>query len=212
MKPVLLLGTTAYAAVFIDSFEAVPGVTFAGCVENLDRGRLADRILGLPVHWYEDIADLRSSHVLACALGTTQRMGWVGRMQAMGFDFATLVHPASVVSARTALAPGVAVDMGSVIAGFSDIGAHVRIGRRVSVGHHTTIGPCSTLHPACVISGNCRIGAQVTIGTGAVVIDGITIGDGAVIAAGAVVTRDVAPRALVAGNPAVEKRQDYGPK
>lgn len=40
------------------------------------------------------------------------------------------------------------------------------------------------------------------IGAGAIVLPGVTIGKGAVVAAGAVVTRDVAPRTIVAGNPA----------
>jgi maltose O-acetyltransferase len=35
----------------------------------------------------------------------------------------------------------------------------------------------------------------------------VTIGDGAVIAAGSVVTTDVPPRSLVAGNPAIFKKQ-----
>lgn len=46
------------------------------------------------------------------------------------------------------------------------------------------------------------IGSDVWIGYGAVVLSGITVGRGAVVAAGAVVTRDVAPYAIVAGNPA----------
>jgi maltose O-acetyltransferase len=37
-------------------------------------------------------------------------------------------------------------------------------------------------------------------------LPGVTIGDGAVIAAGSVVTKDVAPRTLVAGNPAEFKK------
>ncbi len=41
-----------------------------------------------------------------------------------------------------------------------------------------------------------------TLGAGAVVLCGIEIGEFAFVAAGAVVTRDVAPLALVAGNPA----------
>jgi putative colanic acid biosynthesis acetyltransferase WcaB len=46
------------------------------------------------------------------------------------------------------------------------------------------------------------IGDRVDIGANAVVIGPIHIGDGAVIGAGAVVVRDVAPGAVVAGNPA----------
>ena len=43
---------------------------------------------------------------------------------------------------------------------------------------------------------------RATIGSGAVILPGVTIGEGAVVGAGAVVTRDVPPRAIVAGNPA----------
>jgi phosphonate metabolism protein (transferase hexapeptide repeat family) len=46
------------------------------------------------------------------------------------------------------------------------------------------------------------IGHDVWIGHGAIVLPGRTIGIGAVVAAGAVVTKDVAPYAIVAGNPA----------
>jgi maltose O-acetyltransferase len=43
---------------------------------------------------------------------------------------------------------------------------------------------------------------DVWIGTRAVVLAGVKIGRGAVVAAGALVTRDVAPYAIVGGNPA----------
>jgi maltose O-acetyltransferase len=46
------------------------------------------------------------------------------------------------------------------------------------------------------------VGADVWIGGGAILLPGVTVGDGAIIGAGAVVTRDVAPGATVAGNPA----------
>lgn len=46
------------------------------------------------------------------------------------------------------------------------------------------------------------IGRHVLIGARAIILKGVTIGDGAIVAAGAVVTRDVAPGAIVAGNPA----------
>ena len=50
------------------------------------------------------------------------------------------------------------------------------------------------------------VGDYAWIGAGAIILPGVTIGEGAVVAAGAVVTRDVAPRMIVAGNPARELR------
>lgn len=51
---------------------------------------------------------------------------------------------------------------------------------------------------------------DVWIGAGAVVLDGVRVGRGAVIGAGAVVTRDVEPHTVVAGVPAVVRRQTTG--
>ena len=46
------------------------------------------------------------------------------------------------------------------------------------------------------------IGNDVWVGERAAILKGVTIGDGAVVAAMSVVTKDVAARAVVAGNPA----------
>lgn len=47
-----------------------------------------------------------------------------------------------------------------------------------------------------------RIEDNCWIGHAAIILNGITIGQGAMVAAGSIVTRDVAPYAIVAGNPA----------
>lgn len=41
-----------------------------------------------------------------------------------------------------------------------------------------------------------------SVGSGATILSNVTIGEGAIVGAGSVVTKDVAPRSIVAGNPA----------
>ena len=211
-RPILLMGVTDYAAVFLDTFEAVSGAEFVGFVQNLGPSHPVAPILGRPIFWTGDIGTFRDTHDLICVLATTRRRAWIEELEVVGFRFASLVHPSCSVSRRSELGFGVSVEAGGVIVGFSAIGDHCRIGRRVSIGHQTVIGRCSTIHPGAVVSGNCTIGQQVIIGTGAVVIDGVQIGDGAFIAAGALVTKDVPAGALFAGHPGRVVKPDYGPR
>ncbi len=46
------------------------------------------------------------------------------------------------------------------------------------------------------------VGRRASIGSNATIMCGVTIGEGAIVGAGSVVTHDVAPFAVVAGNPA----------
>ncbi len=41
-----------------------------------------------------------------------------------------------------------------------------------------------------------------SVGSGSTILANVTIGEGAIVGAGSVVTKDVPPRAIVAGNPA----------
>lgn len=52
-----------------------------------------------------------------------------------------------------------------------------------------------------------RVGAGTWIGARSVILPGVTIGEGCIIAAGSVVTSDVPPNVMVAGVPAVVKKQ-----
>lgn len=53
-----------------------------------------------------------------------------------------------------------------------------------------------------------RIGQNCFIGANAIIMPGVTVGDNSIVAAGAVVTKDVEPRSIVAGNPAVIIREN----
>jgi acetyltransferase-like isoleucine patch superfamily enzyme len=86
----------------------------------------------------------------------------------------------------------------------------------ISIGAHSGIGPNTILVANShnrddlatpfleqgVTAIGIRIGLDVWIGGNCSILDGVTIGDQAVVGAGAVVTKDVPPRAIVAGVPA----------
>jgi carbonic anhydrase/acetyltransferase-like protein (isoleucine patch superfamily) len=84
------------------------------------------------------------------------------------------------------------VQDGAVLHG--DPGQPVLIGADVTIGHRAVIHGAK-LEDGCLI------------GIGAIVLNGVTVGAGALVAAGSVVTRDVPPRSLVMGAPAVVKRE-----
>jgi acetyltransferase-like isoleucine patch superfamily enzyme len=99
-------------------------------------------------------------------------------------------------------------------AGGIEIGEHVGIGPRVSIltsAHELpATAPAATEDPADETPVLCRplrfaavrLEDGCDIGVGAVLLPGVTIGRLAQVGAGSVVTREVPPRAIVAGNPA----------
>lgn len=96
------------------------------------------------------------------------------------------------------------------------VGNHVKVQNNVNIYHGVTIEDDVFLGPSMTFTndmfprafnGNWKITEThvkkgVSIGAGAVIRCGITIGEYATVGAGSVVVKDVAPQALVAGNPA----------
>lgn len=82
---------------------------------------------------------------------------------------------------------------------------------QIKTGADVSIGPCASIltlgHDPrspdfADRGGDVVIGERAWIGYGALVLPRVSIGEGAVVGAGSVVTKDVAPYAIVAGNPA----------
>ncbi len=118
----------------------------------------------------------------------------------------------------------------SKIGTFVEIQKGVQIGRRVKVSSHTFICEGVTIEDevfighgvmfindkyprATTAAGELQneadwavlptlVKRRASIGSNATILCGVTIGEEAIVGAGSVVTRDVPPRAVVAGNPA----------
>ncbi|UPY38057.1 sugar O-acetyltransferase [Sediminicoccus sp. KRV36] len=86
------------------------------------------------------------------------------------------------------------------------IGARAQIGPAVQIYAADHPRDAATRATGVEFGRPVRIGADAWIGGGAILLPGVTIGDGAVVGAGSVITRDVAPGAMVLGNPARPRR------
>ena len=201
-EPLLILGTRTLAVEVLDVVSDTEKFEVAGFVENMDRARCDQPLEGLPVYWIDDIASMSRTHLAVCALGTTKRFAYVAQAVALGFRFATVVHPSARISRNSKLGKGTIVSGGVIVATHTTVGEHVILNRGALIGHHTSIGDYCSIMPGSNIAGACAIGARCYIGMGAIVIDHTIVGEGSVVAAGAVVTKDLPARVKAVGVPA----------
>jgi len=196
-RPLLILGAGAFAVEVADLISEIPTFELAGFVQSVDP-RLGEKQLeGLPVYWIEDLARLAETHWAICAVGSSRRRAFIEQAAAFGIRFATVIHPASRVSAKSTLGEGTLVSAGVMIGAHARVGRHVILNRGALVGHHTEVGDYAVCGPGANIAGSCKIGEGAYIGIGAVVRDHLKIGAGSVLGAGTVVVRDVPENVMV---------------
>lgn len=201
-RPLLIVGAGSFASEVGNLALESGWEPVAFCDTRLGAGETGPGLDGLPVLSLADAAALEPRPLALCALGTTHRGAEVSRLEALGFAFATLVHPSAQVPASVDLATGVLVGPGSIVGHATRLGPHTIVNRGVLIGHHTQVGALAILSPGANVAAQVSIGARCYIGMGSVVIDGRRVGEGCVVGAGAVVVRDLPDRVQAVGVPA----------
>jgi sugar O-acyltransferase (sialic acid O-acetyltransferase NeuD family) len=210
-EKIVILGTSFFAPEVLDLIDDTGKYEVTAFVENWDKEKINQPLLGRPVVWIDDAAPLASSHKAVCSLGTTHRQKFIQQARTLGFQFATIIHPTARLSNRSTAGEGSILSAGVIVASNTKIGNHVIINRGSLIGHNTVIHDYVTISPGANIAGVVTIGEASYVSIGAIVLDRITIGSGSVIGAGAVVTRDVPDRVQVMGIPAkVTKKEIEG--
>lgn len=206
--PVIILGAGGHAKVLIDALLESSAV-IAGVLDP-DPDLAGACVLGVPVLGNDSIAvEFPPSEVqLVNGLGSVgtpaRRRQLYDKFKALGYDFATVVHPSAIVASDVVLGEGAQVMAGSIIQPGSSIGCNCIINTRASIDHDCIVGNHVHIAPGVTLSGGVSVGEATHIGTGAIVIQGISIGVNAVVAAGAVVVKDIPARTKVRGVPARE--------
>jgi len=86
--------------------------------------------------------------------------------------------------------------------GATRVGRGTKLDNYVHIGHNVEIGEDVGIAAGCFVAGSVRIGHRVLMGGFSGIADHLTVGDDAVVMGDTAVTRDVPPRAVVAGRPA----------
>lgn len=201
-QKIVVLGTGLFVPEIVDIVAATGRYDVSAFVENRIREKTRDPLLGRPVIWIDDAKPLAETHKALRGLSTTRCGDFIERISGMGFEFATIIHPSSQISATSSVSEGVIVSAGVIIASNTTVGAHVILNRGVLVGHDTEIRGRATVSPGANIAGRVIVGEGAYIGMGAIILDSLTVGAQSVVGSGAVVTRDVPDRVQVVGIPA----------
>lgn len=160
---------------------------------------------GVPVIAQADLPDDMALSIPVADAGLRRRID--ADLRAAGRSFVSIVAPTCVFRGPSEIGEGAILCDHVVITANTVIGRHFHANLFSYVAHDCVIGDFVTLAPRASVNGNVVIEDDVYVGTGAVLKQGapdkpLRIGKGAVIGMGAVVTRDVAPGAVVVGNPA----------
>ena len=75
--------------------------------------------------WIDDIASLAAGHKAVAAIGDPRRRAAILKMEEMGFEFVTLVHPTAHLARSVERGIGTVVGPGAVLAAAVVVGRHV---------------------------------------------------------------------------------------
>lgn len=131
-------------------------------------------------------------------------------------QYATLIHPSTIISSSSEVAPGSVVMPGSIINANTKIGKHAIINTGSIIEHDNSIQDFVHISPNATLTGGVSVRTGSHIGASATVIPKKTIGEWAIIGAGSVVINDISNHRTAVGNPArylmSDRKEKYNEK
>jgi sugar O-acyltransferase (sialic acid O-acetyltransferase NeuD family) len=163
-------------------------------------------LVGTPVLGGLDaLAELPDARVVVCTGhpgNFTSKKRIVDRLGIAPERYATLVHPAAVISGSCRLGPGTVVLAGVVATADVQVGAHAAVMPQAVLTHDDRLDDFVILGAGVRIAGGVRVLEGSYLGSGCLIRENCTIGPWSLVGMGAVVTRDVPGGEVWAGVPA----------
>ncbi|WP_339610783.1 acetyltransferase [uncultured Planktosalinus sp.] len=130
------------------------------------------------------------------------------RFKELGGKFIETISPkAEIGHFGTQIGEGCNILSNVIISNQVKIGKGVLVYFGSIITHDVIIEDFAEIAPGVTLLGRCIIGKRTFVGSNATILPDVVIGENVVIAAGAVVTKDVPDNCMVAGIPALLKKQ-----
>jgi len=208
MEKVVIIGAGGFGREVLDVFLAENEVSkrweILGFVDD-DPELQGKTLNGYPVlgsfDWFKTI-NPREIKVITAVGNNEVRRKVVEKVQSIGLEFCSVVHPNVIMTPFVSIGQGVVVTAGCIFTNQIKIGNHVIVNLDVTIGHDTIIEDFVNLNPGVHINGNNKIQEGAYVGSGAVTIQDITIGKWSIIGAGAVVVMNIPEKVVAVGVPA----------
>ena len=202
----VIVGAGGHGRVVLDILMNSGSTEIIGFVDS-NPDLVGRRIDGIPVLGaLEDLGRIREAFGADSAIvaigNNGVRRNFADRIQAMGLDLASAIHPSAHVARNASLGRNIVVAAGALVGAHCQIGDSVILNTGCIVDHESLIGTATHVCPGARLAGRVTVESGAFVGIGATVIQNIRIGYEAVIGAGAVVIADVAPMSTVVGVPA----------
>lgn len=206
--PLIMLGSGPYNGVMIDTFARYGDhfpYRLAGFAQNVDPARRGETVEGFPVYTLEELPPLAATHAALCILGDPDaKRRFVEQAAALGFRFATLIHPGCRLIGNIEVGEGCYLGFDTIFFRGARLGRHCTILTQGVIGEGDVFEDFAFAAAGVRLAGDVTVGEGAFIGVGAIVTERVRIGRRAIVGAGAVVVRDVPDDVAVVGNPARE--------
>lgn len=123
------------------------------------------------------------------------------KLEIEGYQLATIVHPATIISPSAIIEQGCVIMPGVVINNAARINKGCIINTSSSIDHDCRIGTFTHISPGSTLAGNVIIGQYCWLGVGSKVINNIQITDDTIVGAGAVVIDNILSPGTYTGVP-----------
>lgn len=196
-ESIILIGGSGHARVIIDCIRASGGSVAGILDDGLDVGIM---VHGVPVLGKTGDWKQYAAHRFLIAIGNNMVRRRIADQ--VEVQWATIVHPAAVISPYAEIGAGTVVMPRAVVNAGARIGCHCIINTGAIVEHDNVLDDYVHISPNAALGGTVAVGEGTHVGIGVCVCNNTVICAGCTIGAGTVVVKDIAQPGTYVGVPA----------